>query len=117
MSRKSTTLQLDLFSCQHDSWVTQTSRWDTLPAHFWGCRLPLRRTAMLASLVSEFLNGYGFTASAAITNGTNATSFRCYGEQEIRRGNYSTRCREFRALFEDKPEHSAIISVRIFVVT
>lgn len=31
MSRKSTTLQLNLFSCQRDSRITQTPRWHTLP--------------------------------------------------------------------------------------
>lgn len=32
MPRKSTTLQLDLFSCPRDSGITQTPRWHTLPA-------------------------------------------------------------------------------------
>ena len=32
MSRKSTTLQLDLFSCPRDSGSTLTPRWHTLPA-------------------------------------------------------------------------------------
>lgn len=32
MSRKSTTLQLDLFSCPPDSGITLAPRWHTLPA-------------------------------------------------------------------------------------
>lgn len=32
MPRKSTTLQLDLFSCPRDSVITQVPRWQTLPA-------------------------------------------------------------------------------------
>jgi hypothetical protein len=32
MPRKSTTLQLDLFSCPRDSVTTQTPHWQTLPA-------------------------------------------------------------------------------------
>lgn len=32
MPRKSKTMQLDLFSCPRDSEITQSPRWDTLPA-------------------------------------------------------------------------------------
>lgn len=32
MPRKSKTMQLDLFSCPRDSGITQSPRWDTLPA-------------------------------------------------------------------------------------